>query len=190
MIAVSYMNDQNCGNSKRGRFLALCQSLRLDLLRYVYWLSRDRDLAEDVVHETLLRAWKAHHSLLDEAAAKTRVFAIARREYARFLQRKRLMMVHADELVAQKEPTPAAAKDQDLAEIREALFKVPEEYREPLVMQVLMGFSTSEIAAALEVSRAAVLVRLFRGRQHLRAFCGEDVDSDPSASADHSSDSA
>ena len=87
-------------------------------------------------------------------------------------------------------PMPAAVKDQDLAEIREALFKVPEKYREPLVMQVLMGFSTSEIAAALEVSRAAVLVRLFRGRQQLRAFCGEDIDSDPPASADHRSDSA
>jgi hypothetical protein len=46
------MNDQNCGNPKRGRFVALWQPLRPDLLRYVYWLSRDRDLAEDVVHET------------------------------------------------------------------------------------------------------------------------------------------
>jgi RNA polymerase sigma-70 factor (ECF subfamily) len=175
---------------KRGRFLAICQSLRPDLLRYVYWLSRDRDLAEDVVQETLLRAWKAQDSLSDEAAAKTWFFTIARREYARVFQRKRLMMVNVDELVAQEEPMLAAAEDQDLAEIREALFKVPEKYREPLVMQVLMGFSTSEIAAGLELSHAAVLMRLFRGRQQLRALCGEDADQDLPDSAAHRSRSA
>ncbi len=177
--ADSYVSDQSGRIPQRVRFLALCQSLRPDLLRYVYWLSRDRDLAEDVVQETLLRAWKAQDTLLDEAAAKTWFLTIARREYARCFQRKRLMMVDVDELIAQEEPMLAAARDQDLAEIREALFKVPQKYREPLVLQALMGFSTSEIAAELELSRAAVLMRLFRGRNLLRALCGEERESEP-----------
>ena len=63
------MKDQVGGNHKRARFQALCQSLRPDLLRFAFWLSRDRALAEDVVQETMLRAWKAQDSLLDEAAA-------------------------------------------------------------------------------------------------------------------------
>ncbi len=46
-------------------------------------------------------------------------------------------------------------------------------------MQVLMGFSTAEIAAELKLSNAAVLTRLFRGRKRLRALCGEDTNSDP-----------
>ena len=49
--------------------------------------------------------------------------------------------------IAREEPMLAAAEDQDLAELRAALFKLPDEYREPLVLQVLMGFSTAEIAA-------------------------------------------
>jgi RNA polymerase sigma-70 factor (ECF subfamily) len=73
----------------------------------------------------------------------------------------------------------AAAQDQDLAELRAALFKLPEEYREPLVLQVLMGYSTAEIAAELELSNAAVLTRLFRGRKQLRTMCGEDTRLDP-----------
>jgi len=173
------MNDQVGGNPKRDRFQSLCQRLRPDLLRFAFWLSRDRALAEDVVQETMLRAWKAQDSLLDEAAAKPWFLTIIRREYARSFERKRLVTVDVDELIAREEPVLAAAQDQELTELRAALFKLPEEYREPLVLQVLMGFSTAEIAAELNLSNAAVLTRLFRARKRLRALCGEDTHLDP-----------
>src|SRR5271155_2786621 len=127
-----YMNGQIGGNLKRDRFQALCQSLRPDLLRFAFWLSRDRALADDVVQETMLRAWRARDSLLDEAAAKSWFLTIIRREYARSFERKRLVTVDLDELIAREEPMLAAAQDQELAELRAALFKLPEEYREPL----------------------------------------------------------
>lgn len=173
------MKDHVGGNLKRARFQALCQTLRPDLLRFAFWLSRDLALAEDVVQESMLRAWKAQDSLLDEAAAKPWFLTIIRREYARSFERKRFATVDIDELIAKEEPMLAAAQDQDLAELRAALFKLPEEYREPLVLQVLMGCSTSEIAAQLKLSNAAVLTRLFRGRKRLREMCGEDTQLDP-----------
>jgi RNA polymerase sigma-70 factor, ECF subfamily len=173
------MKDQVGGNLKRARFQALCQKLRPDLLRFAFWLSRDFALAEDVVQETLLRAWKAQDTLLDERAAKPWFLTIIRREYARTFERKRLVTVDIDELIAREEPILAAAQDQDLAALRAALFRLPEEYREPLVLQVLMGFSTKEIATELNLSGAAVLTRLFRGRKQLRALCGEDTSLDP-----------
>jgi RNA polymerase sigma-70 factor, ECF subfamily len=173
------MKDQVRGNQKRARFQALCQSLRPDLLRFAFWLSRDRALAEDVVQETMLRAWKAQDSLLDEAAAKPWFLTIIRREYARSFERKRVVTVDVDELIAREEPLLAATEDQDLAELRAALFKLPDEYREPLVLQVLMGFSTAEIARELDLSGPAVLTRLFRARKRLRGLCGEDTSLDP-----------
>jgi RNA polymerase sigma-70 factor (ECF subfamily) len=173
------MKDRVGGNQKRARFQALCQSLRPDLLRFALWLSRDRALAEDVVQETMLRAWKAQDSLLDEAAAKPWFLTIIRREYARSFERKRFTTVDIDELVAREEPMLAAAEDQDVAELRAALFKLPDEYREPLVLQVLLGFTTAEIARELNLSGAAVLTRLFRARRRLRVLCGEDTNLDP-----------
>jgi RNA polymerase sigma-70 factor (ECF subfamily) len=174
------MNDVFGGNAKRARFQILCQALRPDLLRFAFWLSRDRALAEDVVQETMLRAWKAQDSLLDESAAKPWLLTIIRREYARTFERKRLVTVDVDELVAKEEPSLAAAGEQELAEMRAALFKLPDEYREPLVMQVLMGHSTAEIARELGLSGPAVLTRLFRARKQLRVLCGEDTSLDPS----------
>jgi RNA polymerase sigma-70 factor, ECF subfamily len=174
-----YMNDEAGGNQRRARFQALCQSLRPDLLRFAFWLSRDRALAEDVVQESMLRAWKAQDSLLDEAAAKPWLLTIIRREYARTFERKRFPTVDVDELVAKEEPMLAAAEEQNISDVRTALMKLPDEYREPLVLQVLMGYSTAEIARELDLSGPAVLTRLCRARRQLRAACGEDLSQDP-----------
>lgn len=173
------MKELAGGNQKRARFQALCQTLRPDLLRFAFWLSRDRALAEDVVQETLLRAWKAQDSLLEESAAKPWLLTIIRREYARTFERKRFVTLDVEELVAKEEPMLAAADDQALAEMRAAIFRLPDEYREPLVLQVLMGLSTAEIAAELQLTTAAVLTRLFRSRKQLRVLCGEDTSLDP-----------
>ena len=173
------MKDSAGGNQRRARFQALCQSLRPDLLRFAFWLARDRAVAEDVVQDSMLRAWKAQDSLQDEAAAKPWFLTIIRREYARSFERKRFATVDIEELIATEAPMLAATDDQDLRELRAAVFKLPDEYREPLVLQVLMGCSTAEIAAELGLSNAAVLTRLFRARRQLRALCGEDTRLDP-----------
>lgn len=173
------MKDGRVGSPGRTRFEALCQKLRPDLLRFAFWLSRDRALAEDVVQETMLRAWKAQESLQDEGAAKPWLLTIVRREYARTFERKRFVTVDVDDLIAREAPTLAATDDEKLGELRAAMFKLPDEYREPLVLQVLMGYSTAEIAAELGLSNAAVLTRLFRARRQLRVLCGEDTSLDP-----------
>jgi DNA-directed RNA polymerase specialized sigma24 family protein len=53
-----------------------------------------------------------------------------------------------------------------------------------LVLQVLMGYSTAEIAAELGLTTAAVLTRLFRARKQLRTLCGEDTRMDPDINMD------
>ncbi len=173
------MKAQVQGNPRQARFQALCQALRPDLLRFAIWLSRDRAIAEDVVQESLMRAWKAQDALEDEAAAKPWLLTIIRREYARTFERKRLPTVDIDALVATEDPALAASDAQDLAELRRAILQLDEEYREPLLMQTLMGLSTAEIATELGLSNAAVLTRLCRARQRLRVICGEDTSQDP-----------
>ena len=176
---VSSIGERLSGADARASMTQLFESMRPDLLRFAFWLSRDRALAEDVVQESMLRAWNARDSLLNEAAAKPWFLTIVRREFARLFERKRMVTVDIDELVAREEPTLAIAEEQDIGEMRAALFKLPDEYREPLLLQVLMGYSTAEIARELNLSTAAVLTRLFRARQQLRAACGENTAQDP-----------
>jgi RNA polymerase sigma-70 factor, ECF subfamily len=63
--------------------------------------------------------------------------------------------------------------------MRVAIFKLPRDHREPLIMQVLLGYPTAEIASELDLSQSAALSRLFRARHQLRALCGEDTREDP-----------
>ena len=164
----------------RARFEELCRSLQPELMRFALWLVRDKALAEDVVQEAMLRAWKSKEHLLDPAAAKPWFFTIIRREYARTFERKRHPTVDIDDLITSEEAMLGVTEDQEIAELRKLLFQLPDEYREPLVMQVLGGFSTEEIASELHLSVPAVLTRLFRARKRLRALYGDDVSMDPS----------
>jgi RNA polymerase sigma-70 factor (ECF subfamily) len=160
------MNDNS--PRERRRFEALCMPFRMDVFRFVYWLCRDRALAEDVVQETMLRAWRSLDSLSDEKAARPWLLTIARRELARVFERKRLPVVDLD-AASELAPQALAVDDRhEVEEMRRAILKLDVIHREPLVLQVLMGYSTEEIARHLEISVAAVLTRLFRARQVLR----------------------
>src|SRR5215468_644580 len=76
----------------------LFESLRPDLLRFAHWLARDRAIAEDIVQEALLRAWRSREALKEPAAARAWLLTIVRREHARLYERKRLELVPLEEL--------------------------------------------------------------------------------------------
>jgi RNA polymerase sigma-70 factor (ECF subfamily) len=162
------MNRANDEKERKRRFDELCTDLRPDLFRFAFWLSRDRAIAEDVVQEALLRAWRAMDELRDMKAARQWLLTIVRREHARLYERKRLQTVDVDDLVAREEVLLAAPDDGELEDLRGAFLRLDDNYREPLVLQVLMGYSTEEIAQHMGLNVGAVLTRLFRARQQLR----------------------
>lgn len=166
------MNDHVAGKAADLMLEKQFAALRPDLLRFATWLSRDRALAEDIVQETLLRAWRSRESLADPARLKSWLCTIASREHARLYERKRLPTTDVDALVALEDPALAADDGQRSRELRAALLRLPDEYRVPLVMQALGGFSTAEIAAELGLTTPAVLTRLFRARDKLREIYG------------------
>jgi RNA polymerase sigma-70 factor (ECF subfamily) len=136
-----------------------------DLYRYGFWLCRDRFVAEDLVQETFARAWKAWGTLRDDKAVKAWLFSILHREHARLYERKRL---ETAELDPEAEWAAAEAGVESALSLRQALERLPLAYREPLLMQVLGGFACGEIAAALELTEAAVLQRVSRARRAMR----------------------
>jgi RNA polymerase sigma-70 factor, ECF subfamily len=179
---VSSISERLSGADPRASISQLFESMRPDLLRFAHWLARDRSLAEDIVQESLLRAWRSRDTLKDRGAARAWLLTIVRREHARLYERKRLELVSLDEALDSQAPAKAADPEGDLFTLRNAIMRLPIEYREPLLLQVLGGFSTEEIARELALSSTAVLTRLFRARNKLRAFCGMSPAPDVSTS--------
>ena len=160
---------------RRREFDALTRQLRPDLYRNAFWLARDRQLADDVVQEALLRAWKAWGELRDEKAAKAWLISIVRREHARTFERKRLDLVDVADYEGQ---LSGPEENPDLQEMRRAIFGLEDDYREPLVLQVLMGYKAKEIGELLDMKSGAVLTRLHRARARLREAMGLTADGD------------
>ena len=154
-------------NTKQTRYEALVKAFHADMYRYAVWLIKDKSIAEDVVQETFLRAWKSLDSLKDEGAAKAWLITILRRENARRFERKQFDTVDIDDVAIEDN---AAHSEQNIhqQEIRKAIASLSDEYREPLAMQIIMGFSGDEIAHQLNLNKNTVMTRLFRARNQLK----------------------
>lgn len=178
---VPSISERRSEADPRASMTQLFESMRPDLLRFAHWLARDRSLAEDIVQESLLRAWRSRDTLKEPGAARAWLLTIVRREHARLYERKRLELVSLDEAL-DTQAVEKAGSDGDLFTLRHAIMRLPIEYREPLLLQTLGGFTTEEIARELALSPTAVLTRLFRARNKLRAICGMTPAADVSTS--------
>lgn len=161
--------------ANRARYERMVRELSADVYRYAFWLTRDRDMAEELVQEAFMRAWKAFDSLVDEHAAKSWLFTIVRRENARQYERKRLDIID-DVDFDRVEGGSGYDTSTEAFALRRALARLPADYREPLILQVIGGFTGEEIAEQLGLKHGAVLTRLFRARQKLRAMLEGDED--------------
>ncbi|MCC2615160.1 sigma-70 family RNA polymerase sigma factor [Aestuariibacter halophilus] len=162
---TSSVNDSMM--TKQRRYEALVKALHGDLFRYAYWLVKDRAVAEDIVQETFLRAWKSLDSLKDEKAAKSWLITILRRENARRFERKQFDLVDMDD-VALSDSGPSNETELEHRELRRLMADLSDEYREPLMLQIVFGYSGDEIAEQLNLNKNTVMTRLFRARNQLK----------------------
>lgn len=155
-------------NSKQQRYEALVQAFHKDIFRYAYWLCSDSTIAQDLVQETFLRAWKSLDSLKDVNAAKSWLITILRRENARRFERKQFDLVDMDDVPLADDKSLDAESSMEQQLIRRQIQMLAPEYREPLLMQVIGGYSGDEIAAELGLNKNTVMTRLFRARNQLK----------------------
>ena len=77
-------------------------------------------------------------------------------------------MVAMQDLSQRENAMLGSQPNTDIDDLRAAIFRLDDSYREPLVLQVLMGYSTTQIAEQMNLQQNAVLTRLFRARKQLK----------------------
>ncbi|WED23305.1 sigma-70 family RNA polymerase sigma factor [Vibrio sp. JC009] len=151
---------------KHRKYEALVRAYHRDLYRYAYWLCKDKAVAEDLVQETCLRAWKSLDSLQDDKAVKSWLITILRRENARRFERKQLDLVDIDDHHGDTKVSDDSHHQQQW--LQSQIMKLDLDYREPLFLQVIGGFSGDEIGEILGLNKNTVMTRLFRARNQLK----------------------
>ncbi len=160
--------------NKNRKYALLIEAHSQDLYKYALWLCKDKAMAEDVMQEAFLRAWKSLDSLREAKAAKGWLFTIFRREHARQFERKQFQYKDVESMDSIADAQMGYDDRPEAFALRNALVRLPQEYREPLEMQVLGGFSCDEIASVLDISASAVMTRLFRARKKMRQILGHE----------------
>jgi RNA polymerase sigma-70 factor (ECF subfamily) len=148
-------------------------------------LTRNRTDAEDLLQETLLKAWRSFHTFELGTNARAWMFRILMNAH---IDRHRKMerepettdvedvgdfylyskVQESDQLKSLGDPEKIVVEGLMEHEVQSALESLPEHFRSAVILADLQGFSYKEIAAILDVPVGTVMSRLFRGRRILQ----------------------
>lgn len=131
-------------------------------------LCRNATEADDLVQETMLKAWAARNSYIEESNFKAWTFRILRNAlYSNWRKNSRLTQL--DDTIYEKtaKATDNAETALELAEVSEAIQELPLEQREALILIAAGGFNYEEVAAIAGVAVGTVKSRVSRGRSNL-----------------------
>ena len=128
---------------------------RAELRRFAVWVALNRAHAEDIVQAAISSVCDAGGRCDDTALVRIELFAAAVREHLRSVQ-----LGH--------KPIVVPGEDLHIDGLQRALLTLQDEYRLPLLMQVLGGFSATQISMELNLTTAVVHGRLLRAREHLK----------------------
>ena len=136
-------------------------------------LAAHADHADDLVQETLMKAWNHQNSFQEGTNIKAWLFTILRNEYFSQLRKRRREVEDADGDYAASVMTPGGQESQlDMADLRIALQQLPADQREAVVLVGASGFSYQEVADICHVPVGTVKSRVNRARNKLAVLLG------------------
>ncbi|MBS1145515.1 MAG: polymerase sigma factor [Proteobacteria bacterium] len=138
------------------------------LRRYARAMLGDRAAADDLVQDTLERAWSRIAQWRVGSDLRAWLFGIMHNLRVDQLRRGSLP-THSLDDDACEVPTRATQTDRlEVMDLESALRQLPDEQREVLLLVALEEMSYADIAAALGIPIGTVMSRLSRGRERLR----------------------
>lgn len=162
-------------------FAGIVENYQKPVTRYLYRLTGDYGMAEDLAQDTFVQAYKnILRTAYEILSVRAWLYRIATNNALQYQRRKRLLAFipfvragNTDLPVAD----PVDRADEKMA-IEKAMHKVPEEQRVCMVLHFVEGFRYREIAETLGISEEAVRKRVARGSQKFRKVYnrgGEEV---------------
>ncbi len=148
------------------------------VFKYLIKFTLNKSLAEDLVQETMIKAIEKIR-LFDAEKAKfsTWLIAIAQNLYLDSIRKKKREQKHIEEEM-QSEGLYDAGKehDEDWERVLEALVRMPDESRIPLVLKHYYGYSLEEIAGVMSIPLGTVKSRIHNAIKLVRKELGDSAE--------------
>ncbi|PZO79335.1 MAG: RNA polymerase subunit sigma [Mesorhizobium amorphae] len=142
-------------------------------------LSQNADKADDLVQETLVKAWDKHESFQPGTNLKAWLFTILRNEfYSQMRKRGREVQDTDGVMTGRLAVHPSQHGMLDLKDFRHALEQLPEDQREAIILIGASGFSYEEAADICNCAVGTIKSRVSRARTRLQDILKISGDSD------------
>jgi len=147
---------------------ALLQEEIPRLRRYARALMRDRTAADDLVQDTLERAWRHRHGWQSSRPLRPWLFSLMHNLRVDQLRSQGMPLQPLEDGMEDLPCRPTQTDGLELRDLESALYRLPEEQRAVLLLVALEDMSYEHIAQTLAVPIGTVMSRLSRGRERLR----------------------
>ena len=139
-------------------------------------LSGSRDLADDLVQETLLKAWAARERFQAGTNMRAWTFIILRNLFLSQMRRARFKG-EWDDFTANRLLAAPAGQDRqvELGDLQRALLQLPQAQREALILVGAGGFAYEEAASICDCAVGTIKSRVARGRAALETILNEGL---------------
>ncbi|MBP3041420.1 RNA polymerase sigma factor [Bacillaceae bacterium Marseille-Q3522] len=149
------------------------------IFKFILLMVRDYQQAEDLTHETFLKAYKFHHLYKRDSTARTWLFSIAHNLTIDYLRKQKPLRffkeVFQGKQKAEKTPENIVQIKETSHELYQALANLKESYRKVIILRKIKGFSTKETAEILHWSESKVKTTLFRALPALEKELKKEV---------------
>jgi len=176
--------------SEQEQFTADAMQYAPQLFSTALRMTRNRSDAEDLVQETYIKGWRSFHTFQEGTNLRAWLFRIMTNTYInKYNAQKRkgteVELDDVEELFLYKRlgsidqsQLSSSAEDQMLElftddEVKSALEELPEDFRIPVLLSDVDGFSYKEISEMLEIPIGTVMSRLHRGRKAMQKMLYE-----------------
>ncbi|HUV52096.1 MAG TPA: sigma-70 family RNA polymerase sigma factor [Dehalococcoidia bacterium] len=140
------------------------------IYRYVFYQVRDKATAEDLAEEVFLKAWEGISKFKWKGPPfQAWLYRIARNHIIDYFRTKRQQVPLDEELTADdKEPEQEADDKQTQRMLSKAIFSLPEQQRQIIILKFVEGMENCEIAQVLRKSEGAIRITQMRALTALR----------------------
>jgi len=164
---------------KADAFAEIVTHYEAPILRYLYRLTGDREVAQDLTQDTFIKAYKGILKTKNDISFRAWLYRIATNNALQFHRRKRLLsfipFTRSEEMNIPSAEDSAGRTDERIV-IEEVLLEVPREQRICMVLHFVEGLKYREVAEIIGISEDAVRMRVARGRQtFLKIYSGKEV---------------